>query len=152
MPRHYFGNPLCLNDIFLNLASYPLFCLDKDCVFFDIRAIPLGGNRHRIFTTVTTTGETIPLHKLGSIFQPASKTGGQGSCSLFIAKTLASLFGGDLSLENSSDWGTRFILHLVMDSGTSSPVLKSQNSICLNEFGINNFKRENAALRESAEI
>jgi K+-sensing histidine kinase KdpD len=122
MPGLYLGNPLCLNDILNNLASYTLFCLDEEGVFFNIQASPLEGGQYRLEITVTTTGSGIPPSRLMQIFQPASREGWQGNSSLYIAKTLARLLNGDLSIENTSGWGTRYNLHVVMESGITEPV------------------------------
>ena len=126
MPYAYFGNPLCIHDILNNLASFSLFHLDDDAFFLKLHADALGRGRYRIFIIATTTGFGIPYHQLGTVFQPASHPGGQENSSLYIAKTLTSLMGGDLTIETTFGWGTRYSLDFIMEDGIVDSVFYNE--------------------------
>jgi hypothetical protein len=126
MPRSYFGNPLCIYDILNNLASFSLFHLDDDGIFFKLHADTLGGGRYRISIIATTTGFGIPYYQLRTVFHPASQTGGPGNSSLYIAKTLTFLLGGDLTIENTFGWGTRYNISLIMEDGIMDSVFYNE--------------------------
>lgn len=115
-PRYFSGNHLRFLDIINNVAAYALTHLDEGCILFNIHAYPIKQCKYRIEIVVVTTGTGIPHHKLRSAFLHDHSTSEQGSNSLFVAKTIASLMGGDLTIENTFGWGTRYIIHLIMES------------------------------------
>jgi signal transduction histidine kinase len=113
-PGNFYGDPLRLNDILKNLFTYALNHLDGGCIIFNVQATPAKQNDYRLDITMTTSGAGIPSYNFNKIFLPSTVTGGQGHGSLYIAKTLAVLMRGDLTVENTFGWGTNYRTHLIM--------------------------------------
>jgi len=110
-PVNFSGDPQRLNDILKELLTYVMDYFDGGCIVLNVRAIPVRLNEYRLDITLTTSGAGIPCYRFGTIFQPVSAT---GQSSLYLAKALSVLMRGDLTVENTFGWGTRYCLFFLM--------------------------------------
>ena len=128
-PRYFSGDNLRLIDVLNNVAAYALSHLDEGCILFNIDAYPIKQCKYRIDIVVVTTGVGIPYHRVNAVYLPDYNRSGQSGNSLFVAKTIASLMGGDLTIENTFGWGTRYLVHLIMESEVPEHPIHSKHSI-----------------------
>lgn len=117
-PRYFSGDYLRVTDVLNNVASYALSHLDEGIILFTVNAHPIRQCQYRVDIVVVTSGTGIPYHKFDAVFLPDHRPGepGYSNSSLYVAKTIATLMGGDLIVENTAGWGTRYLIHLLMES------------------------------------
>jgi len=117
LPKRLYGDPRGLRDILHNLISCCLGNLDEGGIFLQVSARPVAGGKYRIELNIDDTGLGIPDYKLRTIFQPAylknvDDNAYRVSPSLYLAKTLTTLLGGELTVASSYGRGTRYALRL----------------------------------------
>lgn len=115
-PRYFSGDHLRFTDLLNNVVGYALTHLDDGGILLDVHAYPIKKCQYRIDIVIVTTGIGIPSHKFNTAFLPDCIPGEQSHKSLFLAKTICSLMGGDLTINNTFGWGTRYLIHLIMES------------------------------------
>ena len=91
--------------------------LDSGGIFLNVDSIHEDDGRYRVNLVIRDSGEGIPDYKLLTMFQPAYVKRGPGApylCkpSLYIAKTLTELLGGEFVVESTLGWGTRYAVSL----------------------------------------
>lgn len=121
IPSIFLGDPIRLNDLMKNLFTYVFNHLDDGCIYIDVQATPVLPNEYRLSITFTNNGSGLPYSTLNTLFLPATSTGRQGHNSLYIAKTIAVLMKGDVTVENTFGWGVKYCAHLK---------LKTEEPIC----------------------
>jgi len=117
--RYLYGDSMRLNTILNNLAEYIISHLTDGGIFLNVNSTPIDETRCRIDMIFTDTGLGIPGYKLKTIYQPVYKMSGYDHAykktpSLYIAKILTSLMGGDVNVQTSFGWGTRYSAHVIM--------------------------------------
>ncbi len=117
IPGRIYGDPRRLGALLHNLLSCCLENLDDGGIFLKIETRPLAGAKCRLDLVIRDSGLGIPDYKLRSIFQPTYLKDGPNNNyrvlpSLYLAKTLAILLGGDLSVASSYGRGTRYAIRL----------------------------------------
>ena len=136
LEQYYYGDPSRLRQIILNLVGNAIKFTEHGQV--RIGASAGGKDRGDISIVVVDTGVGIPNNKLDQIFQEFSQAdnsvtrrfGGTG-LGLAISKKLATLMGGDITVESQVGVGSQFAFSVPLstckaDSGiTSESTLKS---------------------------
>jgi signal transduction histidine kinase len=121
----YLGDPQRVHQVLVNLLANAVKFTDpggRITVACDSRTGPLPGHTETgcwICLVVEDTGIGIPPEQISHIFQPfvqvesgyTRRHGGTG-LGLAISHRLAVQMGGDLTVESSPDWGSRFTLWL----------------------------------------
>lgn len=118
-PNNFLGDPLLIHELLHNMASFACRHFDEGGIFINVHAELVRENKYCIGFTVTATGIGIPPRTIKAIFQPVSTSGRQADGSLYIAKTIAALLRGDLTVENTAGWGVRYHAQLIMESERS---------------------------------
>ncbi len=115
-PRYFSGNHLRLTEVLNNVAAYALSHLIDGGILFSVHATSINLCKYRIDIVAVATGTGIPSDKFNTVFLPDYSTEKQNHNTLFAAKTICSLLGGDLTIENTFGWGTRYSIHMIMES------------------------------------
>jgi CheY-like chemotaxis protein/nitrogen-specific signal transduction histidine kinase/HPt (histidine-containing phosphotransfer) domain-containing protein len=114
LPQTLESDPVRLRQILVNLTGNALKFTHQGSVAVRARAFTTGDAR-MLEIRVTDTGPGIPAEALGRLFQPFSQihrsTGGTG-LGLQIARSLARLLGGDVTVESREGAGSTFTLTL----------------------------------------
>lgn len=119
LPELCEGDPLLIGDLLYDLATYSLNHLTEGCVVLDVDGEQFEENWCRFYFTITTSGLGIPRTVENFLFRaPASRNvTGEGqdySSNLYFAKFIASIFDGDVSVQNSYGFGTRYLVEFCL--------------------------------------
>ncbi len=111
MPRFFKGNAAQIKDLINNMAFYSLNHIDDGGVVLDVKSIPESNQHHRINFCLTTTGMGIPPQMQKMMFQPSRQESSGSSTlpnNLCIAKCIAIILGGDISVYSPMGCGARY--------------------------------------------
>ena len=119
LPKLCEGDPLLIGDLLYDLATYSLNHLTEGCVVLDVDGEQFEENWCRFYFTITASGLGIPRTAENSLFRaPASRNvtgdGQYYSSNLYYAKFIASIFDGDVSVQNSYGFGTRYLVEFCL--------------------------------------
>jgi len=116
MPRRVIGDPGRLRQVLAGLVRDAISRLDRGEIVLEADADSLRSDRGGVRFTVADSGPPIPGDLLATLFEPFVRgdaySNRDGGLALPIARQLAHLMGGDLTVENWSDAGTRFSIRL----------------------------------------
>ena len=112
--KYFYGDPLRINQILMNLLTNALKFTEKGKITLDIKF-----NGDKAIFKVIDTGIGIEKSKLDKLFEPFTQEdgsitrqyGGTG-LGLSISKSLAKLMGGDLTVKSEKSKGSEFILEI----------------------------------------
>jgi signal transduction histidine kinase len=117
------GHPLALNRVLLNLTTNAIKFTEKG--FVEVCAIETGGGR--VEFSVRDSGSGIDPQRMDHLFNPfrtnpvRDRIGFSGAgLGLSICRRLVSGMGGELEVESSPGWGTRFYFTLDVPPVSSS--------------------------------
>ena len=119
LPELCEGDPLLIGDLLYDLATYSLSHLTEGCVVLDVDGYQFEENWCRFYFTITTPGLGIPRTIANNLFQaPVSRnrTGDDQprSTNLYYAKFIANIFDGDVGVQNSYGFGTRYLVEFCL--------------------------------------
>jgi len=125
-PRYFLGDYLRVNDILTNLVRYIISHLQDGGIFLNVYSSPLDQGYYRLDLIFTDSGIGIPEDQLNKIFQPEYQKTVSGHIykntpSLYRAKLITSLMGGDVSVKTTFGWGTRYSAYILMKCGVTTP-------------------------------
>ncbi|PWU14059.1 MAG: hybrid sensor histidine kinase/response regulator [Bdellovibrio sp.] len=123
VPRHLYGDPLRLRQIFMNIASNAIKFTAEGKISVNVRAHHREGNMHFIECSVSDTGIGIPGERIPSLFQRFSQVdstvtrqfGGSG-LGLAICKELVELMGGSIEVRSVVKKGSIFLFTIPFSS------------------------------------
>ncbi len=123
LDKYYWGDPVRLNQILMNLATNAIKFTDKGYVEVGVQSLSYDQvqNTERIRFSVRDTGIGIAEEKLSSIFDPFTqedqsttrKFGGTG-LGLSISKELVELYSSEILVESEKGVGTVFSFDLTL--------------------------------------
>ncbi|MBX3476484.1 MAG: response regulator [Brevundimonas sp.] len=127
------GDPLRVCQVVQNLLSNAVKFTDRGEIRYCVRGERIGENRVRFDFVVTDSGSGIAPHDLERLFQPftqvdASSTrrfGGTG-LGLTIARRMANIMGGDITVESEMGKGSVFCLSLEAEVVEWAPVRETE--------------------------
>jgi len=123
IPRYFLGNQLLVKHIFFEPGKNSLLYLGPGEVFLEMGSEKLAGRRYAIYQTIAFSGNGIPWDKEKELFQPARFSDRDGlrfrSTNLYYARMIAGILGGDIRLENSVGFGTRYQVEIRLLSATA---------------------------------
>jgi PAS domain S-box-containing protein len=116
-------DPLRLGQILNNLVGNAIKFTERGCVHVQLDLVHSTPEQDHLRLTVTDTGIGIPPDRVPHLFQPfvqadastSTRFGGTG-LGLFIARSLAVLMGGELTLDSAPGQGTRIMLRVALDA------------------------------------
>ncbi len=122
LPKWCEGDPLLIGDLLYDLATYSFSHLTEGCVVLDVDGEQSEENWCRLYFTITASGLGIPQPAENCLFRaPASRNregdGLSGSSNLYFAKFIASIFDGDVRVQNSYGFGTRYLVEFCLPCG-----------------------------------
>jgi signal transduction histidine kinase/DNA-binding response OmpR family regulator len=132
LPEQFVGDPLRIRQVFTNLLGNAIKFTGSGEIFVSVKKEDIVYKKEKKYQclsiNVKDTGIGIPEEKLSSIFegftQADSSTtrnyGGTG-LGLTIAKNLAEMMGGGLSVKSEPGKGSTFTLHVVLEIGDEQP-------------------------------
>jgi len=113
------GDPQQINNLLDNLCSHGACFSGNGVLILDIDFLPISEKHYAINLVLTISGSRIPRKVLQTIFQPEIRLGRKDESfmlpKLFIAKTITSTMGGEISVENTFGFGTRYNAMLKME-------------------------------------
>ncbi|MEM8679025.1 MAG: response regulator [Planctomycetota bacterium] len=110
VPDTLYADDTKLRQILINVVGNAAKCTDQGSVKVCVQATPVVQRACQLRVRITDTGPGIRDAYLDKIFEPfVGDTMGSG-LGLFIARSLAQLMGGDLTLSQTSSQGTEFQL------------------------------------------
>lgn len=123
----WMGDPTRFNQVLLNLLSNAVKFTHKGEISMTISAQDVNGASY-LSTEITDTGIGMSEREIANLFQNFTQAdssitrhyGGTG-LGLTIAKRLATLMGGDLTVESQKGQGTRFLFTIKAEPAVSSP-------------------------------
>lgn len=127
MPRHFYGDPVRIKQIFVNLLSNAMKFTSKGHILVRIHQSGEEAGKARIQCEVEDTGIGIPENKRSKIFEKftqaeASTTrqfGGTG-LGLTIVRQLIEMMGGSIRVESEIGQGSKFIFSLLLPEDKNS--------------------------------
>ncbi|HXB43858.1 MAG TPA: ATP-binding protein, partial [Puia sp.] len=145
MPSQFYGDPVRIRQVIVNLLGNAIKFTSEGEIFVSIQK---NGELYRnddkkylnVTVCVTDTGIGIPKEKLQKIFESFTqadtsttrKYGGTG-LGLTIAKRLAEMMGGNLSVESKPGKGSTFTLHLTLEVANEQPEMAVPEKPLLNK-------------------
>jgi PAS domain S-box-containing protein len=123
------GDPRRVRQIVLNLLGNAAKFTAQGKIALTARVSRADGAA-RVLIEVEDTGEGIPEGRLASLFQPFRQAHGahhRGTgLGLYLARSLAKLMGGDVTVESEAGSGSRFCVALALGSG--GPLQRSERT------------------------
>lgn len=131
LPKWFYGDPVRLNQILLNLTSNAIKFTEKGRISISITGTERNDKTSMISFAVSDTGIGIPLDKQQFVFENFAQVedhrtrlaGGTG-LGLSICKTLAEALGGNISLNSIEGRGSIFTVQLPMKAAKEQQVVK----------------------------
>jgi len=131
-PHYFVGDPNRIRQILLNLVGNALKFTQKGNIDIQVVITQQKPDRFVVVSTIKDTGIGISDEKMQGLFAAFSQAdtsisrrfGGTG-LGLSISSKLASLMGGNVSVQSKVDQGSQFALHLELDS-TEEKFLKKR--------------------------
>ena len=115
-PRRVIGDPGRLRQVLTALVRDGISRLDRGKILLEADPDPVRRDRGGVRFSIEDSGPGIPADLLATLFEPFVRgdaySNRDGGLALPIARQLAHLMGGDLSVESRSDAGTRFTVRL----------------------------------------
>jgi len=122
LPVYFFGDPLRIEQILLNLMNNAVKFTEQGTVSISIREESTEGAKAWIAFTVTDTGIGMSKEQLDHLFVPfdqgdstiSRRFGGSG-LGLSIVKSLTDLMGGEISVTSEKGRGSEFVVRLPLE-------------------------------------
>lgn len=119
LPVFFYGTPELISNLLDDLASYSLSHISEGCVVLDVKAEPLRDGRYSIYFTITISGLGIPLAKEMDLFNPftvklTKDDTPNPAPNLYHARKIARMLDGDVSVQNSVGFGTRYMAEIIL--------------------------------------
>ncbi len=119
LPKMCEGDPLLIGDLLYDLATYSLDYLSEGCVVLDVDGEDFEEDWYRFYFTITASGLGIPRTYVNNLFRAPGSRGpandGQNySSNLYFAKFIARIFDGDVCVQNSYGFGTRYLIEFCL--------------------------------------
>ena len=112
MSRYFKGDPVRINDLLNNIIHFSLNYINEGGVAINVESEPIDNQNHKVCFIISVSGYTLPTSTLKTIFhsykeRQLNRDPAQVA-SLYIAKTIATTMGGELSVTNVLGLGTRY--------------------------------------------
>lgn len=126
MPNYYFGDPVRIEQILINLVNNAVKFTEKGWVSLSIRTVSVKDNIQTLEFSVKDTGIGMQKEQISRLFVPfdqgddsiSRRFGGTG-LGLSIVKNLTDLMGGDINVESVEGEGSAFYVRLPLESDRS---------------------------------
>ena len=135
LPNYVKGDPLKLNQVFLNLLGNAIKFTDNGYVKLTVKLIRISNQTHQIKFQITDTGTGIEAQKLALIFDSftqenksiSNRFGGTG-LGLTISQKFVELMGGKIEVESGINKGTNFSFLLDFEQAKTSAILEDEST------------------------
>ncbi len=120
IPQFFYGDPLQIMHLLHDLSQYSLLQeTTGGGVDLDFKVRQTSENFYFFFLSVTLSGVTIPRISENELFSPPETNRNKGDSearvnSLYFAQKISQLYGGEISIQNSLCFGTRFLVKLCL--------------------------------------
>jgi K+-sensing histidine kinase KdpD len=112
MPRYFKGDPVRINDLLINIIHCSLNYLNEGGIAINVESEPIDPHTHRVCFMISVSGQSLPAPMLNTIFHSCKERLSRGIVhqkpNLYIAKIIADIMGGEISITSPLGFGNRY--------------------------------------------